>query len=152
MVNPGKPVVIHNRKCPARRQAVKGAKLGKGADALFFIIGKIKAFIYFAQNYALLSQKRTKVVDLHILQLYYDIGGKGMQYQPEILAALLSQSDEKLWRAIKTIASTNGIRLPQEAPPKEQMQRLRAALGGGVNLNLDEAARIVERYKKGEQG
>ena len=113
---------------------------------------KIKAFIYFAQNYALLSQKRTKVVDLHILQLYYDIGGKGMQYQPEILAALLSQSDEKLWRAIKTIASTNGIRLPQEAPPKEQMQRLRAALGGGVNLNLDEAARIVERYKKGEQG
>ena len=89
---------------------------------------------------------------MHILQLYYDIGGKGMQYQPEILAALLSQSDEKLWRAIKTIASTNGIRLPQEAPPKEQMQRLRAALGGGVNLNLDEAARIVERYKKGEQG
>ena len=74
-----------------------------------------------------------------------------MQYQPEILAALLSQGDEKLWRAIKSIASTNGITLPQEAPSKEQMQRLRAALSGGANLNLDEAARIVERYKKGEQ-
>ncbi len=74
-----------------------------------------------------------------------------MQYQPEILAALLAQSDEKLWRAIKSIASTNGVKLPQEAPSKEQMQRLRAALGNGVNFNITEAARIVERYKNGGQ-
>ena len=60
-----------------------------------------------------------------------------MQYQPEILAALLAQSDEKLWRAIRSIASTNGVKLPQEAPSKEQMQRLKKKATEG-RLMLDE--------------
>ncbi len=73
-----------------------------------------------------------------------------MQFQPEILAVLLAQSDEELWRTIKGIAVSGGVRLPRSTPSPEQMKKLRAALGDGTNVNLAEAMRIIERYKNGD--
>ena len=69
------------------------------------------------------------------------------QFDANMFRAILSLSDEQLWQTIKAIAAQNGIKLPAGTPPKEELARLRSALGT-ANPDVNNAMRIVEQYKK----
>ena len=75
-----------------------------------------------------------------------------MQLDPNTVNRLLSQSDEKLWSAIRMIASQNGLSLPSTTPPSEDMSRLRSAIAGISDNDIGNAVRIVnEMRRRGEE-
>ncbi len=69
------------------------------------------------------------------------------QFDANMFRAILSLSDEQLWQTIKAIAAQNGITLPAGTPPREELARLRSALGT-TTPDIGEAMRVVEKYKK----
>ncbi len=69
------------------------------------------------------------------------------QFDANMFRAILSLSDEQLWQTIKAIAAQSGVKLPSGTPPKEELARLRAALGT-ANPDVNNAMKIVEEYKK----
>ena len=69
------------------------------------------------------------------------------QFDANMFRAILSLSDEQLWQTIKAIAAQSGVKLPSGTPPKEELARLRSALGT-ANPDINNAMRIVEEYKK----
>ena len=75
-----------------------------------------------------------------------------MQPDPNTVNRLLSQNDERLWSAIRMIASQNGVSLPSATPPAEDMRRLRDAIGGITDDDVGNAVRIVnEMRRRGEK-
>lgn len=71
-----------------------------------------------------------------------------MRVNKEELARLAQKSDAELWGEIQSIASKYGYALPKEIPPREKMEKIRAALTGVERLNLSDAAKILNAYKK----
>ena len=69
------------------------------------------------------------------------------QFDANMLRAILSLPDDQLWQTIKAIAAQSGIKLPSGTPPKEELSRLRSALGTATP-DVNNAMRIVEEYKK----
>ena len=75
-----------------------------------------------------------------------------MQPDPNTVNRLLAQSDEKLWSAIRMIASQNGVSLPATTPPAEDMRCLRDAVAGISDNDVSNAVRIVnEMRRRGEE-
>ena len=71
-----------------------------------------------------------------------------MKIDREKLRALLSMPDDELWREISTIAGGYGFTLPKNAPPKSEMDKLRGAVKDGERLNLAQAIKIINTYRK----
>ncbi len=68
----------------------------------------------------------------------------------ERLRALCALGDDELWREVRSIAATHGLRLPEATPPHSEMEKMRAAVSGG-GLNLAGAMRIINEYKRGKR-
>lgn len=72
-----------------------------------------------------------------------------MRVDKEKLAAMLEKDDEALWGEVRRIAKSHGFTLPEAAPPSSEMAKLRATVGDGSKINLGDAARIINSYKRG---
>lgn len=62
------------------------------------------------------------------------------------LQALAALPDDRLWAEVLKMASQYGFELPKEAPPHDQLQKLRE-LALGTRLNLADAMRLLNQYK-----
>ena len=65
------------------------------------------------------------------------------------LAELCALSDEELWQTVRGIAAQHGLSLPESTPSGDDMARMRAAVSG-TKLNLSEAAKIINEYRRGK--
>ena len=70
-----------------------------------------------------------------------------MKIDPKKLEELLSMSDEGLWREIVSAGAKHGFKLPQKAPPHEELEKLRQACKGG-RINASAALKIIDSYRK----
>lgn len=71
-----------------------------------------------------------------------------MKIDKEQLKALADKSDKELWQTITGIASSHGYELPKTAPKPEDMEKIRAALRGSEKINMREAIRFINAYRK----
>ena len=74
-----------------------------------------------------------------------------MKINKEMLSEITKGSDEELWGRIREIATRYGLKLPDGAPPKSEMARLRAALSGADKLSLVSAMEILNTYRRGKK-
>ena len=72
-----------------------------------------------------------------------------MRVDKDKLTAMMSKDDDALWREIREIAGSHGFKLPESTPPKEDMRRLRGTVEGGTRINLGDAMKIINSYKRG---
>ena len=76
-----------------------------------------------------------------------------MKIDKKTLDMLSSLPDDKLWQVLNVIASSSGISLGAPPNDKEQIARLREAMGSVTENDLDRAAQIVDIYRvKTENG
>jgi len=71
-----------------------------------------------------------------------------MKINKEQLAAMAVLPDDALWAQIVTIAKGYGFTLPTVTPPHEELEKLRGAVTG-ARLNVGDAMRILNNYKRG---
>ena len=74
-----------------------------------------------------------------------------MRINKDKLAELLALSDDELWLQVVALAAQHGYTLSPKTPPPAEMARLRGAVSGGAKLNLAEAVRILNEYKRGSK-
>ena len=72
-----------------------------------------------------------------------------MKINKEKLRELQAMGDDELWREIRTVAASYGFTLPEKTPPKSEMDKLRRTVGESEKINLAEAARIINGYRRG---
>ncbi len=72
-----------------------------------------------------------------------------MRIDKEKLKALTSLSDEALWEEIKKIGKSHGFTLPDAPPKNGELGKVRRALGEEERINLGEAIKIINQYRKG---
>lgn len=72
-----------------------------------------------------------------------------MRIDPKKLEALLSMSDDGLWREIVSVGARHGFKIPEKTPPREEMEKLRNACKGG-RINTASALKIIDSYRKGK--
>lgn len=73
-----------------------------------------------------------------------------MKFDKEKLNMLMSLPDEELWRTVRMIGRERGLELPEKPPAHSEMEKMRNAVGSGGRINLGEAMRIINNYKRGE--
>ena len=66
------------------------------------------------------------------------------------LKAMSMLSDEELWRTIRTIGYSHGIKTPEVAPSAKDMQKIKAALRDADKINLAGALKIIDNHRKGK--
>ena len=71
-----------------------------------------------------------------------------MRIDKEKLLALSEKSDAELWQAISEIAEKHGYALPKNAPQKSEMDKIRAIMGNADKINMREAMRMLQEYKR----
>lgn len=71
-----------------------------------------------------------------------------MKLNKQKLEALCALDDNALWREIRSIAATYGIRLPERTPPHSELQKMRDAVSGGGKMNLSEAMKIINSQRQ----
>lgn len=71
-----------------------------------------------------------------------------MKIDKSELRALAEKSDEELWAEIKRIADEHGYKLGDISPRAEDLAKVRSALRGTERLNMREAIRLINSYKK----
>ncbi|MBE6536968.1 MAG: hypothetical protein E7673_03335 [Ruminococcaceae bacterium] len=67
------------------------------------------------------------------------------------LDAMLTLSDEALWKEIRTVAAAKGINMPEKAPNPKELEKVRGALRDADKLNLPTAMRLINDLKRGEK-
>lgn len=72
-----------------------------------------------------------------------------MKIDKEKLNKLLALPDEQLWAEIVRVGAGYGFTLPKNAPPKEQIDRLRSTVKGD-RVNAADAIRILGLIRKGK--
>ena len=72
-----------------------------------------------------------------------------MKLDKDKLCRMLAEDDETLWREIRSIAKGHGLNLPDTPPPHSEMERLRSTVGDGSRINLTDAIKIINSYKRG---
>lgn len=72
-----------------------------------------------------------------------------MKIDKSKLNALASLQDRELWATVVAIASSHGIKIPDNPPPESEMKKLREAISGAERINMMDAMRIVKNYKRG---
>ncbi|MBQ8906990.1 MAG: hypothetical protein IJY71_00190 [Clostridia bacterium] len=73
-----------------------------------------------------------------------------MSFNSDALRELLSKSDRELWMTLRIIAAKSGVSLPEAQPSEAEMTRLRSAFSGAANHSYEEAARLLQAYRKGK--
>ncbi len=71
-----------------------------------------------------------------------------MKINKEKLRELSEKPDDELWQVISDIAAKHGYDLPKSAPPKSEMNKIRAIMESADKLNMRDAARIMQEYKR----
>ncbi len=71
-----------------------------------------------------------------------------MKINREKLEKLASLDDSALWAQIRTLAGTKGINLPDVTPSHAELERIRGAMRGTEKINLSDAAKILNSYKR----
>ena len=71
-----------------------------------------------------------------------------MKIDKEKLKALSVKSDAELWDIITGIATKHGYTLPKNPPEKAQMEKIRAIMGNAEQMNMRDALRILQEYKR----
>ena len=66
----------------------------------------------------------------------------------EMIIQISNMEDRELWRTVTGIAAGYGIKLNNEMPPKEELNRLRELLRASDRLSISDALRIIATYKK----
>ena len=74
-----------------------------------------------------------------------------MKIDKERLAAIVSLSDEELWKLILEIGRSHGFKLPERMPPHSELEKIRTAISHGASPNIAEAIRIVNDYRRGNK-
>lgn len=70
-----------------------------------------------------------------------------MRVNKEKLEKLAALPDNELWAEIVKVGEAHGFKLPKNAPPHAELQRLRETVTGS-RLELGEAMRILNGYKR----
>ena len=70
-----------------------------------------------------------------------------MKIDKKTLDMLAALPDDKLWAALRLVASTAGLALPERMPAPEQMRNLRAALGDVGDGDIRRAAELAAIYR-----
>ena len=71
-----------------------------------------------------------------------------MRIDKEKLDKLVAMPDADLWCEIRKIASQNGFTLPDKPPSHDELNKIRTAVAGGAKINLAEAIRVVNNYRR----
>jgi hypothetical protein len=71
-----------------------------------------------------------------------------MKINKEALRLMSEKNDAELWGEIQRIAKSKGYNLPVNAPSHSDMEKIRSAMRGADRINLSDAARILNNYKK----
>ena len=71
-----------------------------------------------------------------------------MRINKEQLENLARLPDDQLWAEIVKVGRAHGFSLPEKTPSHSDLERLRGAVTG-AKLNLSEAMRVLNSYKKG---
>lgn len=71
-----------------------------------------------------------------------------MRIDREKLVALAALPDPQLWAEIRKFAAQKGFRLPETQPPHEDLERLRRTVTDTDKIQVAEALRIVNEYRR----
>lgn len=71
-----------------------------------------------------------------------------MKIDREKLLELQAKSDSELWQVINEIAGKHGYNLPKNTPSKSEMDKIRSVLGSADKINMREAMRLMQEYKR----
>ena len=71
-----------------------------------------------------------------------------MKINKEQMKKLCEKSDEELWSEIQAMAKSHGYTLPSAVPKHEDIEKIRRALSGVEKINLSDAVRIMNSYRK----
>ncbi len=71
-----------------------------------------------------------------------------MRINKEELERLAKLPDNELWAEIVRAGRAHGFNLPTQTPSHSDLEKLRGAVTG-ARLNLGEAIRVLNNYKKG---
>ena len=74
-----------------------------------------------------------------------------MKIDKKTLDMLLSLPDESLWRMICAIAASGGFDISSVNVTKEELSRLRSALGGLDDSDIGRAVEILDSVKRKEE-
>lgn len=61
---------------------------------------------------------------------------------------LAKMNDRELWEQIRIIAKEYGINLPDKTPSHEELEKVRGLINGGGKINLSDAYKIMNQYRK----
>ena len=75
-----------------------------------------------------------------------------MQLDSQALNRLLAMNDEMLWKSIRAIAGSNGLKLPEQTPSPKEMEKLRIAISGISENDVGNAVRIIHEMRKKGRG
>ena len=71
-----------------------------------------------------------------------------MKINKDEMKRLAGKSDSELWNEIQSLAKKHGYSLPSAMPKHEDIEKIRRALLGVEKINLTDAAKIMNSYKK----
>ena len=71
-----------------------------------------------------------------------------MEINQSTVNKMLAMSDADLWRSIRLIASTSGIKLDNGPAPEAEMEKIKTALSSVTGSEVSEALKILSKYKK----
>ncbi len=71
-----------------------------------------------------------------------------MKINKEQMASLAELDDRALWQTITKIAEEHGYRLSENPPSGAELEKVRAALRGTEKLNMRDAVKLLNNYKK----
>ena len=71
-----------------------------------------------------------------------------MEINQSTVNKMLAMSDDDLWRSIRLIASTSGIKLDNGPAPRAEMEKIRSALSSVTGADVNEALKILSKNRK----
>ena len=72
-----------------------------------------------------------------------------MKFDKRELERMINLPDDQLWAEVNGIARKYGLSLPEKCPEHSEMQKLRSTVGSGMKINVNDALRLINKYKKG---
>ena len=71
-----------------------------------------------------------------------------MNFDGSKLEAFAALPDDILWSEVRKMAGAHGLSLPAEAPPHDELEKLRAMCTGATKISMLQAMRIVNDLKR----
>ena len=73
-----------------------------------------------------------------------------MKIDKDKLKTYASLDDAALWEEIKKVGGAHGFKLPEKPPAKSELAKVRGALFDCEKINLGEALKVINNYRKGK--